>query len=200
MSGKTFWLASCIHQDEEELIINTFKILRSKWPNLVLLLAPRHIDRAKEIFRLAHGFKIQLRSEVSIPGQEVDIYVIDTFGELGLFYAFSDFVVLGGSFCNVGGHNILEPILLKCAVIHGPDMTNNQDVAEAFADACFVVTKSGLADAVERFLINPELAKGLSEQAYKLCCSYKEKVDEMMEVLLKQVANDVGFGINRNVA
>src|ERR671938_538973 len=60
----------------------------------------------------------------SAPDADTDLYLADTLGEMGLFYRLAGIVFVGGSLTPRGGHNPLEPALLDCAILHGPDMSN----------------------------------------------------------------------------
>jgi 3-deoxy-D-manno-octulosonic-acid transferase len=93
-----------------------------------------------------------------MPDSGTAIYLVDTLGELGLFYRLAGIVFVGGSLTPVGGHNPLEPALLDCAVLHGPDMTNCAAIArelEAAGGAVAVDNAEDLASEVGRLLDDP---------------------------------------------
>lgn len=110
------------HPGEEEIAINIFKELLVNRPNLRLLIAPRHMNRIKEIYELIkkNGFNPILRSENKKINSSKDILLIDTIGELISFYKISKITILGGTFVKIGGHNILEPISTGSYTIIGP--------------------------------------------------------------------------------
>ena len=110
------------HKNEEEIALLTYKRLMNDYPNLRLIIAPRHIDRIKEIVNLHHrfGFTPILRTENLKVLSNKEILIINTIGELQDYFNVSDITVLGGTFVKVGGHNILEPIRANSLTIIGP--------------------------------------------------------------------------------
>ncbi len=77
------------------------------------------------------GLNVALRSEGKLPEASTDIYVADTIGELGLFYALSPVAFVGGSLAERGGQNPVEPIKLGAAVLTGPNVQNFRDAYTA---------------------------------------------------------------------
>lgn len=127
------WLFSSSHPGEEELAAQAHRLLLASFPDLLLVLVPRHPNRAPEILALLakHGLTIRQRSHSEQPVAETQAYLADTLGELGLFYRLCPVTVVGGSFGTLGGHNPIEPALLNAAVAFGPDMANFSEVAAA---------------------------------------------------------------------
>jgi 3-deoxy-D-manno-octulosonic-acid transferase len=98
-------------------------------PKLLTIIAPRHPERGKSIAETlrAANLNVALRSEGRLPEAATDIYVADTIGELGLFYALSRVAFVGGSLVERGGQNPVEPIKLGAAVLTGPNWQNFRD-------------------------------------------------------------------------
>jgi 3-deoxy-D-manno-octulosonic-acid transferase len=168
LGGRPFWLASCVHAAEEDLILSVHARLQKIIPNLLLIYVPRHLNRVG-ILEETHK-NIQRRSDIFQPQSSSSIYIMDTMGELGMLYQMASFVVLCGSFCDVGGHNLIEPALLNCAVIHGPDMRNQHDVANHFQQnqAAVKVRAEDLYEAVLQWILHPEQAKIMATRAYAI--------------------------------
>jgi len=126
--------AGSTHPGEEKIIIKTYKRLKQKIPNLVLILAPRHIERIGEIEKLLKQYKLNysLRSSFSSKNmlQEFreEVLLIDTLGELLSFYKVADVCIVGGTFSPIGGHNILEPAYFGKPVIYGPNIWKFKDL------------------------------------------------------------------------
>src|SRR5699024_3851564 len=107
-----YWIAASTHEEEEEIIMEAFIRAKRRLPQLRLILAPRHPERFQEVKLLldeyidAHDFSLSIRSEgeLSDLNPEADIWLVDTLGELLLFYAFADIATVGGSFVPIGGH------------------------------------------------------------------------------------------------
>lgn len=120
------FIAASTHPGEETIILDAFKTIRKKFPNLLLVLVPRHPDRTKEVLELCHkeNFSVVTRQSQETITNATDIFLIDTLGELILFYATSDVAFVGGSLIERGGHNVLEPAALGIPVITGKSMFN----------------------------------------------------------------------------
>ena len=123
-------IAGSTHRPEEEILIKVFKNLKERYPDLHLIIAPRHTERVNEIINLVKhsGFSYSLRSQTG--KLETDIYIIDTLGELSGFYRYADVVFVGGTFAPVGGHNILEAVLQNKPVVIGKYYDKIKDVVE----------------------------------------------------------------------
>lgn len=131
---RSVWLAASTHPGEEEIVLKTHKILRKDIPNLLTIIVPRHIERASSLQSLAaqEGLTTALRTEAtSLEG--VEIYIGNTFGEMGLFYALSSLVLVGATFVPKGGHNPIEAAQMGAFVLHGPHIFNNPQLYDILA-------------------------------------------------------------------
>ncbi len=160
IAERSFWLAASTHEGEEAAAVSAHHTLRARWPELLTIIAPRHPVRGAEIARLAEAADLQVarRSRGEPITSDTAIYLADTLGELGLFYALARVVFIGGSLTPVGGHNALEAARLGCALIAGPDMANFADLQNALraADALATVHDADeLAKAVETLFSEP---------------------------------------------
>jgi 3-deoxy-D-manno-octulosonic-acid transferase len=156
------WLAASTHAGEEALAAAVHRRLVAKHIGLLTIIAPRHPSRGTAIAAMLAGLGLRVgrRSAGGAVTAEVDVYLADTMGELGLFYRLAGIAFVGGSLSGRGGHNPLEPARLGCAVLHGPDMTNCAGMAAALAaaGAAEVVTdEAELARAVSALLSRPRL-------------------------------------------
>lgn len=129
---KKYVLIASTREDEEQLIVDAWK--KSKNDNHLLVIVPRHPHRLSEILKQLKPFNlnVSVRSKNDKISTNTNIYIADTIGELKQFIAGSEFVLMGGSFVEKGGHNILEVAQLGKAVIFGPDMRRFMDEASAF--------------------------------------------------------------------
>lgn len=125
LQGRPVWIAASTHAGEEEIILRAHAKLLETTPDLLLLLAPRHPDRSAEIVKLIEqqGLSCAVRSKGALPGQEA-VYLADTLGELGNWYALSKIIFLGGSLKPIGGHNPFEVALAGAGVLSGPEIFN----------------------------------------------------------------------------
>ncbi|MBP9483746.1 MAG: 3-deoxy-D-manno-octulosonic acid transferase [Negativicutes bacterium] len=123
------WIAGSTHAGEEALILDVFTALQSEFPQLRLLLAPRKVERTREIEILAESRHLKT-SRRSTEDCDTPVIILDTIGELAGLYMLADLVFVGGSLVPIGGHNIMEPAACGKPVIVGPHMENFRAVAE----------------------------------------------------------------------
>ncbi|MGB1255499.1 MAG: lipid IV(A) 3-deoxy-D-manno-octulosonic acid transferase [Thiolinea sp.] len=130
LTGRPIWCAGSTHQGEEELLLKVHARLLSQFPDLLLILVPRHPERFDSVAELCEqsGLVYVRRSEKDLPLNNHNVFLGDSMGELLLWYASSDLAFIGGSLVKVGGHNPLEalafgvPVLSGCYVDNFPDM------------------------------------------------------------------------------
>jgi 3-deoxy-D-manno-octulosonic-acid transferase len=150
-------MAGSTHPGEEEIVLSLFVALREEHPGLVLILAPRHLQRLDEVERLLRAKQIPWRRRTAPAGQDggARVILLDTMGELGKLYALATLVFVGGSLVPVGGHNPLEPLLFGKPVLFGPHMFNFREMAQVLVDgggAVQVRDAEGLAAEAGRLL------------------------------------------------
>ena len=121
---KKILMFASTHNGEEELFLNTIKNLLLKNYNLKIFIAPRHLERVTTIIKLLKKENIKSNFINKSPKFEEDVFIINSFGKMSLYYALSDIVVLGGSFMKMGGHNPVEPASNICVVVTGPHTYN----------------------------------------------------------------------------
>ena len=160
LAGRPRWLAASTHDREEEIAGHLHKALKSRFPGLVTLIAPRHPKRGAALARLlrADGLQVARRGKGEAIGPETDVYLADTLGEMGVLYRLASIVFVGGSLIPHGGQNPLEPARLGSAIVFGPHMgnftgpvteLNSARAAETVAD------EDELTEAVARLLSDP---------------------------------------------
>jgi 3-deoxy-D-manno-octulosonic-acid transferase len=127
---RPIFIAGSTHPGEESQILNAFSALRRQFPALLLVLAPRHPHRVGDVVAECKrlGLAIRLRSEHKSCDESVDVFLLDTLGELRSFYAASDVAFVGGSLVPIGGHNVLEPAIAGLPVLFGPHMFNFAEI------------------------------------------------------------------------
>jgi 3-deoxy-D-manno-octulosonic-acid transferase len=148
-AGERLWVCGSTHEGEEGPLLEVFKHLKSEFPGLRLVLAPRYVERAPRLVQLARdrGLSVRLRSE---PGGAEDVVILDTIGELVRVYTLATVVFVGGSFVKRGGQNVLEPAACGKPVLFGPRMENFVDSVQVLLGRGGLQVKS--AGALERLL------------------------------------------------
>jgi 3-deoxy-D-manno-octulosonic-acid transferase len=135
--SRPVWIAASTHEPEEAQVLEAHSAVLRRFPDALLLIAPRHPERFKLAAGLsrAMGFRTASRVENQLPEPSTQVFVVDTMGELMKFFAASHAAFVGGSLCNVGGHNMLEPASLGVPVFVGPHTHNFEEISERmFAD------------------------------------------------------------------
>ena len=156
------WAAVSTHPGEEELILWAHKAARDRIPNLTLILVPRHAERGAQVEKLCQdaGLPTARRSTGHDITAQTAVYLADTLGETGLWFALCPLVFLGGSLVPVGGHNPYEPALAGAAILHGPHVANAAAAYAGFdasGGAMLVADAAGLARAVVGLFTGPDL-------------------------------------------
>lgn len=159
-AGRSVWVAASTHAGEEEVVLRAHTEVRQKLPDSLLLLVPRHPDRFGEVAALleSRAESYGRRSSGLPPADSDPVYLVDSLGELPMFYAAADVAFVGGSLVPIGGHNLLEPAALGLPVLAGPHNFNAEDIAELLLAAGaleIVADQQALADAVSALLADP---------------------------------------------
>jgi 3-deoxy-D-manno-octulosonic-acid transferase len=169
LEGRPLWVGASTHRGEEILLAQAHTALKKEFPKLLTILIPRHPDRAPEIRRALIGFGcLKQRSLGEELTPDTDFYLVDTLGELGLFFRLSELVFLGGSLVPIGGHNLIEPAQLNCALLHGPHMFKQEELMYHFYKGEASVKVNNVENLIlegGRLLRNPQQRQNLAQKA-----------------------------------
>lgn len=128
------FVAGSTHPGEEEILFRVYGELKKVITDLILIIAPRQIERAAEIRQLGTDYNLRPveRSKIGCSGETVanEVLILDTIGELAVLYSIASIAFVGGSMVNIGGHNLLEPVIHGKPVIFGPYIQDFQALAE----------------------------------------------------------------------
>ncbi|MEM6303261.1 MAG: glycosyltransferase N-terminal domain-containing protein [Pseudomonadota bacterium] len=140
---RAIWLAASTHAGDEAAVIDAHRQVLAKWSETLLIVAPRHPDRAAVLEERAQagGLATARRSKGQGIDQPTQVYIADTLSEMGLWFSLSPIAFIGGSFGPEGGHTPYEPAQFGAAILHGPGVRN-------FADAYAVLAVAGAAQEV----------------------------------------------------
>lgn len=186
IAGRPVWFVASSHPGEEDIAIAVHRALVQRHPNLLTLIAPRHPQRGADVAALAKqaGLRAGRRSQGMPPDRATDVYVVDTIGEMGLFYRLSPVVLMGGTLVPIGGHNPIEPAKLGAAILHGPHIHNAAEIYAAIdkAHGALPVNNSaGLARAVSELLSNAALTRSMARAAGDAVQSLGGAVDRTIQ-------------------
>jgi 3-deoxy-D-manno-octulosonic-acid transferase len=161
---RPIWVAASTHADEEAAVLEAHQRLRETHPTALLLWAPRHPERFGAVAARVRdaGFALRRRSVERAPDARCDVFLIDSLGELPGFLAAGDVAFVGGSLCDVGGHNLLEPAALGVPVLSGPHTFNFAEITRLLKDVGaleIVADAEQLALAVAGLIDHPEDAR-----------------------------------------
>jgi 3-deoxy-D-manno-octulosonic-acid transferase len=187
---KKLWVAGSTREGEERLVLEAYKILLRFFPELKLVLAPRHLQRVKEVEALLQqsGLSYQKRTELSQPFFQKQIMLLDTHGELMAAYQSAWVTFVGGSLLPYGGHNVLEPAACGKPVMFGPYTDHFKEEAQLLVErgVGFVITDSpGLARAVSALLSDSRGCTVIAERAQKIFEEKKEIVKKYAVLIAK---------------
>jgi 3-deoxy-D-manno-octulosonic-acid transferase len=144
------------HRGEEEILATVFLRLREQFPSLRLFIAPRHVERLREIRAQldALGLRVVLASKARMDGEanEADCVLLDTTGELQRWYAIATVVFVGKSLTAHGGQNPVEPILAGKPVVFGLHMENFGMLARTLVSRKAAIQVRD-ADSLERAIV-----------------------------------------------
>lgn len=181
LGDRTVWAVAPSHPPDEEIARQAQTLLRQTDPDALLIITPRFPDRAPEIAQ-ASATVPKRRSRRELPGPDDDVWICDTFGELGLVYRLSILVLIGGTFNEIEGHNPWEAALLNTAIAHGPRTGN-------FVDDFTALHAAGAAAQIDDPRALAELLKGrshrtLAENAAVLAQAAGARTDDLARRLV----------------
>ena len=169
-------LAGSTHPGEELMIARKYKILKEKFPELFLIVVPRHVERCKSIIEeiSKEGLDVELRSNLDRQlgnretNKAIDCLIINTTGELGAWYYLSDVVIIGKSFLHTGGQNPVEAIFAGKPVIVGPNMENFSALVSMLNQHKGLIQIDGsetIVESITEILSKPEIAQNIVSNA-----------------------------------
>ena len=175
------------HRGEEQPLLEAFQRLRASHPFLRLILAPRHMERLAEVGELARRSGARAACTSSLPGAGAwDVALVDSFGQLPLYYALASVVVIGGSFIPHGGQNPLEATSVGKPVVFGPSMHNFETIAHQLLAHHAARQAAGpreLAALLAELVEHPEDAREMGRRAQELTERFQGATQRTIEAL-----------------
>ena len=178
------------HAEEEKMFADIFRVLSKDISNLFFIIIPRHTYRIKKITDQLNKdkFLFLLRNENNFKITNENLLLVDTFGELGIFFKLSEIAVVGGSFSNHGGHNPIETKDFNCSLIFGPHMENFEDIKTdivKFKAGFEVKNSSQLIRMILKLLKNKKLNRETNRKFKTLCKSQFYKSKSILRSVIK---------------
>lgn len=192
--GKTIFTCGSTRPEEEDILCDAFLRIRLSKPALRLIMAPRHLERTDDIEQIirARGLSCQRWSRAPLTS-DVDVLLLDTIGKLNAAYHLSNLAFVGGTLAPIGGHNLLEPALAGCPVLHGPhyfgqlrghDMLYRFDMGYAVSDV------ASIAATVDSILSQSGSREEFLAKAVQLRRASSHILDEYIYRLKALMAHD----------
>jgi 3-deoxy-D-manno-octulosonic-acid transferase len=187
-------VAGSSHEGEEEILLDVFRLVRQSFPDLQMILAPRHPQRFAQVEKLLRTSGLNFAKKSELDGRcwpQQEVFLLDTIGDLADFYAIGDIAFVGGSLVDAGGHNLLEPARFRRPVLFGPYMANFAAVAAEMREKGGGVEVRGatdLAREIGELLRDPKKRLAMGEQAYHVAIDSSgvgERASELLSLYLQ---------------
>ena len=191
ISRKTVWCASSTHNSEEKFAGHIHNKLKKKYKNLLTVIIPRHIDRVDEINeQLSNlGLKVHTHEPKSRINEDTDIYLVNSFGKTKSFYSIIKNIFLGGSLIKHGGQNPLEAVRYNCNIIHGPNVSNFNEIYRFLHKqkvSSRVVNLNQIINVLQKLFNKKKSQKNLNNKINKIGQKIlKKNIDEINIILSK---------------
>lgn len=187
---KIVWIAGSTHPGEEVFLLSAYKRLSLLFPNLFLVVAPRKVERGREIKDIADSLGLTVRQRTAplkdeeFPG--APLLILDTMGELSRMYSFCDIAFIGGSLVPDGGHNPLEPAAFGKPILFGPYMDDFTEISSDLLekDAAIVChDEDDIFEILKKLLVNITLRKEMGERAQALVLQHRGVCKRHLEII-----------------
>jgi 3-deoxy-D-manno-octulosonic-acid transferase len=188
-TGSSIWVVGSSHRGEEEIVCAAFKLLKQRFWELRMVLAPRHPQRFPEVEKLlaASGLSFEKKSRMEDKWDFLqDILFLDTLGDLESFYAEADFAFVGGSLVDAGGHNLLEPARCGKPVFFGPYTSNVSLLAKKLRQnggGFEVRNAEDLVREMTALLIDPQKRRLASDKAYEAAAGDNTVINKSLKIV-----------------
>ena len=187
-------VAGSTHPGEEEILFDLLAAWRAKFPDLFLVLVPRHVERTPEIVELARrkNVRVALRLEPTRPaGATCDCLLVNTTGELRWFYEAATVIFVGKSLVGEGGQNIIEAAATAHPVVFGPNMQNFKAIAREFVEqgaGVQVRNPAGLRETVADLLGNPTRRAQIAAAAQRVIQDNVGATERTVNLIAEELA------------
>ncbi|MSS75842.1 MAG: 3-deoxy-D-manno-octulosonic acid transferase [Methyloglobulus sp.] len=186
------WIAASTHKGEEQVFLDVYEQLKSKIPELLLIIAPRHPERFAEVGTLCsqNALAVVTRTSKQPCSLDTDVYLADTMGELKMLYAAADLAFVGGSMVAVGGHNLLEASAIGVPVLFGPYMANFKEIANkvlANHAAIQCQDNAALVTAIQTVFSDADYRNLLIDNGKAFIRNNRGAIEKLCEMLAEEI-------------
>ena len=190
-SKRPVLIAASTREGEEEKVLRAFVACLSGYPDLLLVLVPRHPERFNAVVSLCEKIplSVQRRSTATAIAPQCQVLVGDSMGEMWFYYALADIAFVGGSLVDTGCHNVLEPAAIGLPVLVGPSQFNFATICRQLEEAGALKTvadETALGKEVMALLDNPQWRNAMGS-AGKLVLEQNRGVLQRLTAMLDQL-------------
>lgn len=196
LKNRTVILGASTHEGEESELLASFAELRQQFSekNPLLILVPRHPERFDDVAKLiqSQNYPVIRRSKDQKPTAEHSIYLADSMGELGVWYALADIAIVGGSLVNIGGHNPIEAAIVGKPIVMGQHTQSCQQVVDKLKQASALVQVADtveLVNALSHWLEYPDQAQQAGRAGQALAEQYQDATNQQL-AMIKECLGD----------
>ncbi|MEM7075622.1 MAG: 3-deoxy-D-manno-octulosonic acid transferase [Pseudomonadota bacterium] len=194
LGHRKVWLAASTHPGEDEIAVAAHRLVLQRQPETCLILVPRHPDRAAAIAKevSSAGLRLARRSSGDALLPDTQVYLADTLGEMGLWYAIAPITCLFGSFSRVGGHNPYEPAHAGNAILHGPHYANfaaDYAALDAAGAGQELTSADALGPAVATLLEHDDTRHSMQQAAGRFAGAQ----DDVMDAFARELCSALGL-------
>lgn len=190
-------VAGSTRGNEAHIILNVYEQIYRTHPETLLIIAPRHIERSREIEMMVRqrGLSCQLRTDLYLKDalRTAPVVILDTIGELQTTYSIASIVFCGGSLVPLGGQNILEAAVWGKPVLYGPSMEDFQDAKELLdrtGSGIQVADESDFLEKVRHLIENPREAAAIGSRAREAVMTHKGAARKHADAIRNLLAQD----------
>ena len=182
VGARPSWAAISTFEGEETLVADALLNVKNKVKNPLAIIVPRHVERSDSIEKMLQdkGLKVARRSRDDKISADTDVFIGDTTGEMGLYLSLTKIVFVGKSLSGEGGQNPLEPAMLGCAILSGPNVQNFRDSYRALLQngaARIVKDGEGLTSCLMHLLENEDVRDTMIEAGQSTLLTMRGSLD-----------------------
>lgn len=182
------WAAISTHEGEELMAARVHTILRKRYPDLLTIIVPRHLERIDEIMQMLkdNNYSFVRKSLDEVPNARTDILLGDTIGDMGLYLRLTEIAFVGKSLTAEGGHNPLEPAMTGAAILSGPNIENFKETYQEFMKneaARLVDDSTMLAGYIHHLLERPDVRQKMIKSGRQTASRMSGALKRTFEIL-----------------
>ncbi len=190
--SKKIWCAASTHNTEEKFCLIAHKKLKKRHKNLLTIIIPRHIDRTKSIIEEVKNLNLKVHTHDSKKkiSNDIDVYLVNSYGKTKSFFKICKTVFLGGSLIKHGGQNPLEAARYGCKILHGPNVSNFQEIyslLNKYNVSNQITNLNGITNNVDKLFNNKTNSSNI-----------KNKIKGLGDKILNSTLKEVNFFIKKN--